>query len=137
MAAVREETELGVSPDEAWELIGDFVGFIEAMGLPVESEGDGVGALRTISSGPEPVVERLEERDEDAKRITYSIAKGRLPVVDYQSTMELASAGEGRSALTWTGTFEPAPGVTEEKAASFVRAVYRSGIASLHDRFGA
>ena len=137
MAAVREETELDASPDEAWKLVGDFVGFIEAMGLPVECDGEGIGALRTISSGPQPVVERLEERDEDAKRIVYSIVSGPLPVVNYRSTMQLASAGDGRSTLTWIGTFEPAPGVTEDKAVSFVRAVYKSGIASLHGRFGA
>ena len=133
----REESELGVSPDEAWKLVGDFVGFIAAMGLPVESAGEGIGALRTISSGSEPVVERLEERDENAKRIVYSIVSGPLPVVNYRSTIALAAAGEGRSALTWTGSFEPAPGVSEEKAVSFVRAVYRSGIAELHCRFGA
>jgi hypothetical protein len=137
MASVREETELGASPDEVWKLVGDFVGFVEAMGLSVESEGHGIGALRTISSGPEPVVERLEERDEDAMRIVYSIVSGPLPVANYRSTIELAPAGEGRSALIWTGTFEPAPGVTEEKAVSFVRAVYTSGIAGLHRRFGA
>lgn len=137
MTTVIEQTELGVSPAEAWDLVGDFVGFIEAMGLPVESEGDGVGALRTISSGPEPVVERLEERDEEARRIVYSIVSGPLPVVNYRSTIQLAAAGAGRAALTWTGTFEPAPAVTEEKAARFVRAVYKSGIAGLHGRFGA
>ena len=136
MTAVREETELGAAPDEAWKLVGDFVGFIEAMGLPVESEGEGIGALRTISSGPEPVVERLEERDERARRIVYTIVSGPVPVVSYRSTIEVAAAGAGRSALTWTGTFEPAPGVTEEKAISFVRSVYKSGIAGLHRIFG-
>lgn len=136
MTSAREETELGASPEEAWKLVGDFVGFIEAMGLPVTSEGQGIGALRTIPSGREPVVERLEERDEDAKRIAYSIVSGPVPVVNYRSTIALAPAGEGRSALTWTGTFEPAPGVTEEKAVSFVRSVYKSGIAGLHRRFG-
>ena len=135
MTVVREDTELSTSPDEAWKLVGDFVGFIEAMGLPVEAEGEGIGALRTISSGPEPVVERLDERDEHAKRIVYSIVSGPLPVVNYRSTIELAPAGDGRAALTWTGTFEPAPGVTEEKAVSFVRAVYKRGIAGLHGRF--
>lgn len=57
MAIVREEAELGASADEAWNLVGDFVGFIEAMGLPVESNGNVIAALRTISSGPETVVE--------------------------------------------------------------------------------
>ena len=137
MPEVRAETELGVSADEAWKLVGDFVGFIEAMGLPVESEGEGIGALRRIPSGPEPVVERLEERDEAAKRIVYSIVSGPVPVANYRSTIVVTSAGEGRSALTWTGTFEPAPGFTEEKAVSFVQSVYKNGIAGLQGRFGA
>ena len=137
MAEVREETELGASPDEAWKLIGDFVGFIEAMGVPVESEGQGIGALRKISMGPEPVVERLEERDEDAKRIVYSIVSGPIPVANYRSTMQLEAAGEGRSKLTWHGTFDPAPGVTEDIAVTTVKAIYGGGIAALQGRFGA
>lgn len=137
MPEVREEAELGVSPDEAWKLVGDFIGLIEAMGLPVESEGEGIGALRKIPSGPEPVVERLEERDEAAKRIVYSIVSGPVPVANYRSTIELAPAGDGRSALTWSGTFEPAPDVTEDKAVSFVQSVYKGGIAALQGRFGA
>ena len=36
MTKVREQAELGASVDEVWSMIGDFAGFIEAMGLPVE-----------------------------------------------------------------------------------------------------
>lgn len=137
MTTVMERAELGVTADEAWALVGDFVGFIEAIGLPVESEGEGVGALRTISSGPAPVVERLAERHEDAKRIVYSIVSGPPPVVNYRSTIQVAAAGADRSVLTWTGTFQPAPDVTEEKAVGFIGAVYKSGIDGLYVRFGA
>ena len=136
MAEVREEAELGASADEVWKVVGDFVGLIEAMGAPVESEGEGIGQLRKISMGPEPVVERLEERDEQAKRIVYSIVSGPLPLADYRSTMQLEPAGEGRTKLTWTGTFEPGAGATEEVAVSTVKAVYGGGIAALKGRFG-
>ena len=78
MAEVREEGELGVSAEEAWKVVGDFVGLIEGMGLPVEVEGEGIGQTRKISMGPAPIVERLEERDEAAKKIVYSIVEGPL-----------------------------------------------------------
>lgn len=137
MAIVREEAELGAKLEETWALVGDFVGFIAAMGLPVESEGEGIGTLRIISSGPEPVVERLEERDEASTRIVYSIVSGPIPVLNYRATIQLAAAGAGRTAVTWTGSFEPARDVTEEKAVSYIRSVYKGGIAALQARFGA
>ena len=134
MAEVREEGELGVSADEAWKVVGDFVGLIEGMGLPVEVEGEGIGQTRTISMGPAPIVERLEERDEAAKKIVYSIVEGPLPVSGYVSTMQLADAGEGRSKLTWSSTFEPVG--DEATAKQIVSGIYDGGIKGLQARFG-
>jgi hypothetical protein len=134
MAEVREEGQLGTSIDEVWKVVGDFIGLIEGMGLPVEAEGEGIGMTRKISMGPEPIVERLEERDESAKRIVYSILSGPLPVADYRSTMQLEPAGEGRTTLVWSSTFEP---VGDEAAAKkVVSGVYTGGIAGLQARFG-
>jgi hypothetical protein len=135
MAEVREEGELGASVDEVWKVVGDFVGLIEGMGLPVEVEGEGIGQTRKISMGPAPIVERLEERDEAAKKIVYSIVEGPLPVAGYVSTMQLSEAGEGRSKLTWSSTFEP---VGDEAAAKqIVSGIYTGGIQGLQGRFGA
>jgi hypothetical protein len=135
MAEVREEGELGAGIDEVWTVVGDFVGLIEGMGLPVESEGEGIGMTRTIPMGPEPVVERLEERDDAAKKLVYSIQAGPLPVKDYLSTMQLSDAGEGRTKLVWSSTFEP---VGDEAAAKqMVSGIYTGGIAGLQGRFGA
>ena len=134
MAEVREEGELGVSAEEAWKVVGDFVGLIEGMGLPVEVEGEGIGQTRKISMGPAPIVERLEERDEAAKKIVYSIVEGPLPVSSYVSTMQLADAGEGRSKLTWSSTFEPVG--DEATAKQIVSGIYDGGIKGLQARFG-
>lgn len=134
MAEVREEGELGVSADEAWKVVGDFVGLIEGMGLPVEVEGEGIGQTRKISMGPAPIVERLEERDEAAKKIVYSIVEGPLPVSGYVSTMQLTDAGEGRSKLTWSSTFEPVG--DEATAKQIVSGIYDGGIKGLQARFG-
>ena len=78
MAEVREQGELGASVDEVWKVVGDFVGLIEGMGVPVESEGEGIGMTRKISMGPQPIIEKLEERDEAAKKLVYSIVEGPL-----------------------------------------------------------
>jgi hypothetical protein len=93
MTEVHETGELGASPDEVWKLISDFGGFLEAMGVPVELSGpDGVGQERTIAMGPgDPTVERLEELDNDAQRLVYSIQSGPLPVANYRSTMQLSA----------------------------------------------
>ena len=134
MAEVREEGELGASPDEVWKVVGDFVGLLESMGVPVEAEGDGIGMTRTISMGPQPIIERLEARDEAAKKIVYSIVEGPLPVAQYVSTMQLSEAGSGRTKLTWSSTFEP---VGDEAAAKqIVSGIYTGGIKGLQGRFG-
>ncbi|MHB1923642.1 MAG: SRPBCC family protein [Acidimicrobiales bacterium] len=135
MAEVREEAEFPTGIDEVWKLVGDFGGFIEAMGLPVKLEGEGIGQTRTIEMGHAPMVERLEERDETAKRLVYSIVSGPLPIENYRSTMQLTEAG-GSTRLAWSGTFEPAAGASEEDAANIVRSVYQGGIGGLKGRFG-
>jgi len=135
MAEVRVEGELGASVEETWKVVGDFVGLIEGMGLPVEVEGEGVGMTRKISMGPAPIIERLEERDEASKKIVYSIVEGPLPVKDYVATMQLTDAGDGRSKLTWSSTFEPVG--DEAMATQIVTGIYDGGIKGLQGRFGA
>ena len=93
MTAVREEGQLGAAIDEVWKVVGDFGGFVEAMGVPVEVSGDGIGATRTIALGPSPTVERLEELDNDAKRLVYSMLEGPLPLVRSPSGYPGAAAG--------------------------------------------
>ena len=135
MAEVKVEGELGAGVDEVWKVVGDFVGLIEGMGVPVESEGEGIGMTRKISMGPAPIVERLEERDDAAKKIVYSILEGPLPVSNYVSTMQLTEAGSGRTNLTWSSTFDP---VGDEAAAKqVVTGIYDGGIKGLQARFGA
>ncbi|HVA43669.1 MAG TPA: SRPBCC family protein [Acidimicrobiales bacterium] len=135
MPEVNEEAEFTAGIDEVWKVVGDFGGFIEAMGMPVKLEGEGIGQTRTIEMGGAPMVERLEERDEAAKRLVYSIVSGPLPLENYRSTMQLTEAGEA-TRLSWSGTFTAAEGAGEEDAANIVRSVYQGGIGGLKARFG-
>ncbi|HZU72393.1 MAG TPA: SRPBCC family protein [Acidimicrobiales bacterium] len=136
MAEVREVGEFGASLEDVWKVVGDFGGLLEAMGVPVELSGEGIGQTRTITMGGTPTVERLEERDEANKRIVYSIVSAPLPVANYLSTMQLSDAGGGRTRLEWSSTFEAAEGTSDEDAAKIVTAVYQGGIGALKNRFG-
>jgi hypothetical protein len=136
MASVREEGELGAGIDEVWKLVGDFAGFVEAMGIPVETSGEGVGSTRTIAMGPSPTVERLETLDNDARQLQYSMLQGPLPVENYLATMQLSPIDSGRTRIEWSSDFEPR-GISEADAIEAVRGIYRGGIAGLQARFGA
>ena len=137
MSEVREQSDIPAAPDAVWALVRDFGGFVKTLGAPVEVEGDGVGALRTMQmGGPGPVVERLEELNDDEQRLRYSIVEaGPLPVRDYVATMQLSDAGEGATTLTWSSTFEP-NGVSEDDAVAAIQRVYRGGFKGLQKHFG-
>lgn len=47
MVEVTEEGVLQAPAADVWKLVGDFGGFIEALGIPVELEGHGVGQIRS------------------------------------------------------------------------------------------
>lgn len=137
MAEVRLETGLGASADVVWAFISDFGGSIEALGVPVETEGPaGVGQLRSISMGGDPTVERLESLDPASRTLSYSIVSGPLPVQDYLATMQVREDGDGRSNLTWVARFEPA-GMTEDDAENVVNMVLGGAISGFQGRFGA
>ena len=136
MSSVQEECEFEVGIDVVWKVVGDFGGLLAALGVPYELEGEGIGQTRKISMGAEPTVERLDERDEDARRLVYSIVSGDLPLRDYVSTMQLRAAGDGGTHLSWSSTFEAAPGTSDDDACALVRGIYQGGMAGLQKHFG-
>src|SRR5437868_3940012 len=110
MAEVHVDGELGAGIDEVWKLVSDFGGLIEALGLPVEVDGDGVGAVRTISMGGSDTVERLEALDNETKTLRYSMVRGPLPVENYLATMQFTALGDTRTKIDWTSSFDAAGG---------------------------
>ena len=135
MTGVQEECEFDAAVDDVWKVVGDFGGMLTALGVPVELEGEGIGQIRTISMGGAPTIERLEDRDDGARRLVYSIVTGSFPFRDYRSTMQLRPLADGRTHLTWSCTFEPEPGSSEEEGCNLVRAIYQGGIAGLKTHF--
>ena len=94
-----------------------------------EVEGSGIGSVRTLKMGGIELQERLEHTDDAGRTFSYSIISGPVPVENYLA-MTIHDADQGKSRITWQGSFEP-KGVTEEDCAKLFTGVYQGGIAAI------
>ncbi|MEQ8859112.1 MAG: SRPBCC family protein [Pseudomonadales bacterium] len=133
---VREEVQ-GKAGD-VWAALSDFGGI--RVGGPItsfETEGEGVGMVRTIGMGGGKVVECLDRHDPDAMVFAYSIVNDDcpLPVAGYSASVAITATGDNRCEVLWTGTFEPR-GASEAEAVKIVEGIYKGGIAGARKAVG-
>ncbi len=131
MSTVEVIETVNSNAKSVWDILGDFGGI--KVGGPITAfslEGEGVGAVRTITMGGADIVERLEEFDADAMALKYAILNedSPLPVSGYSATIEVVSDGDNACTVKWIGNFEP-KGAPEEVACTAVRGIYTGGIA--------
>jgi len=129
LTIVKVVESIKADAKSVWDILGDFGGI--KVGGPVtafEVEGEGVGAVRTITMGGALIVERLEAFDPENFTFTYAIINEDcpLPVSDYSATVEI-TASEGGCTVNWTGNFEP-KGQAEDEAKEMVRGIYTGAI---------
>ncbi|ETX13009.1 hypothetical protein OCH239_14925 [Roseivivax halodurans JCM 10272] len=138
-------TELAASPEEVWTTIGNFhdMSWHPAV-FATEGEGDATpGATRVLTLGEEggpTISETLDARDEAGMSYSYRITEvdpAVLPVTDYSSTLAVTAREDGGASVTWTGTFEPSEGASDEDAVGAIAGVYQGGLDALTERFGA
>jgi hypothetical protein len=126
MSEYRTDGDFEISAEALWSAVRDFGNVSWLPGDPdFESEGDGVGMIRTIRTPPLPTVrEQLKAIEEADRAIHYTVIDGNpMPVSDYQATMKVVDLGGGRSRLEWSSTWEP-EGVSEADALKVVEAMY-------------
>ena len=132
MAKYSTEGEFEMSADSLWGVVRDFgdVGWLPGRKTTYTSEGEGVGMIRTIRTGPLPTVrEQLHEIDEKNRLIRYAVIEGNpMPVRDYVGTMQAIDLGGERSRLVWSSTWEP-DGISEEDATKAVHGLYAGVLA--------
>ncbi len=130
MAEVHVTRDFDKAPDELWGIIGDFHGLHKFQPNIEPSESIEGGTARVLTIGPNKITERLVEQGE--RSYTYSMDDGGpLPVTNYQSTLSVLDAGDGKSTVDWKSTFDPAEGGTEESAVQIVTMVYEGGLAGI------
>lgn len=102
----------------------------------VEGRNNEVGAVRLLTLGDGGTIkEKLLRFDDKSRSYEYEILEGVLPVSHYRSTIAVKEAGEGKSKVTWSGTFQRKdtgdhPGEKENDAAATttMSAVYQGGL---------
>ncbi len=140
MTEVMVKEDLKIAAEKVWELVRDFGGIRRWVGEMVqglELEGEGVGAIRTISlPGGIKLYEQLEAIDQEARSFSYAIIrKSPLPVTDYLATLTLFESGADSCRIEWGSTFEPA-GISEADVKPMIEGIYNSGIAGLKEALG-
>jgi carbon monoxide dehydrogenase subunit G len=137
MASVKVSERIEASADAVWDLVRDFGG-IQRISKEIQScsvEGEGVGAVRTLSLGALSLQERLEAFDDARRRLQYAIVAGPLPLSDYLATIQVHEDGDA-CRVDWSSSFEP-KGIPEAQAQAMVEGIYRSGIAGIKKALGA
>lgn len=113
---VVSSVEVPADAAKVWAIVGDFAGFdrfIPALSH-TEMTGVGVSSLRKkIFKDGNVVVEQLNSRDEQARRMTWTTIYNTLGVGNLWAAMQVESLSAGKSRATWTIIAEPAAGGDE------------------------
>lgn len=134
MAKVSMSTDLNVSADLVWKLIGGFNALPDWHPAVEKSELTEAGQTRTLSiAGGGKIVEKLEEVDESARTYSYSIVDSPLPVSNYTATIKVTGEGD-KSTIEWSSEFEPA-GVPDNEAMKAIQDIYQTGFDNLQKMF--
>ena len=135
MPKVSMSTDLNVSADDVWKLIGGFNALPDWHPAIEKSELTEEGQTRTLSlAGGGTIVEKLERIDEGARTYSYSIVESPLPVSNYKSTIKVSGEGSN-STIEWSSEFDT-PGGVEQDAINAIQGVYQAGFDNLKKMFG-
>ena len=139
MTEVVVNEQVAAAAEDVWRILSDFGGI--KVGGPIEAfeiEGEGVGAVRTITMGGGKVIERLDVHDPATKVFSYCILNddNPLPVSNYSATVKVSADSDSSCTVDWRGTFD-VKGADEETACNVVRGIYTGGIQGARKALGA
>jgi polyketide cyclase/dehydrase/lipid transport protein len=103
MASIRTELVIDADAAHVWKTIGDWENGPADMapGLVVSSHAEGPVRVVTFADG-RVVRERLVTRDDDARRIVYSVIGDTMRPDHDNAVMHVISDGEGRCRFVWS-----------------------------------
>lgn len=135
MAWLQRTILLGMTADEAWEMVGDFgdMSWHPAIARTELRTGDGhTDRVLTVASTGAQAVERLT--GSSARSYSYESLSTPSPTRNYRAEFTVADEN-GQARVVWTSTFEP-KGVSEEEAVAAMTRIYDAGLNALPLRLG-
>jgi hypothetical protein len=136
MAQAFASIDIPASPDQVWQLIGEFDSLPDWLPYIPKSELSEGGRVRHLANpNGETIVERLEAFDNAARSYSYSILQAPFPVTGYLSTLRVHEKVGGKgSRVEWSGKFTP-NGVSDEEASRLFQGIFEDGLKALAARF--
>ena len=129
-------TNLNVSPEKLWEMIGGFNALPDWHPAVEKSELEEEGSVRRLSlAGGGTIIEKLEKIDDNERLYSYTIVDSPLPVDNYTSTIRVKDDGSGNSTVEWSSEFSPKD-VPENDAVEVIQGIYQAGFDNLKKIFG-
>ncbi|MFQ5761036.1 MAG: SRPBCC family protein [Acidiferrobacterales bacterium] len=137
MTKVNMKTQVPVSADKLWELIGQFNGVPNWHPAVEKSELEEDGKVRRLTLvGGGSIVERLEQIDDNEHLYRYSILESPLPVADYVAEIRVHQNEDGTgSTIEWSSEFKPKD-VSVQQATEVIQGIYQTGLDNLKKLFG-
>ena len=113
---------------KVWAIAGTFGGvesWIDGV-TACAVEGEGIGAIRTVTRNGNSVREQLDRHDPEIHEISYAILDPHpMPAANVRGTIILAAAGEGRTRILWcshASDFTMPPEALGERISAFYAA---------------
>jgi len=139
MTKISVSTDLDVSADQVWQLVGNFNALPDWHPEVEKSELTKKGQERRLSLvGGGTIVERLEKIDDKARTYSYSIVDSPLPIRSYKATIKVTGkgpGGKGGCKIEWSSEFEASTGF-ENDVLKDLQGMYQSGFDNLKKVFG-
>lgn len=137
MSEVRVAQRLTCPADTVWALIGDFGGLQRWHPQVQQLDLSWEGRIRSIQyKDGGHAVERLDARNETARRYTYVLVDSSLPLRSCHSTLQVASGDvDDVCEVVWSSVFEVA-GDGEKATVEAIRAMYAAGLGVLAQSLG-
>lgn len=126
MTTFSKKQRYPASASTVWGLIGDFYSvesWMPGIAGTVADTGLRTRTLTLHDGGR--LVERLLDEGKRFHHYRFD-DPGPLPVRDFSARITVVEEGPDRSAIEWTASFEPVPGVPGDEAAAGVGAFYQA-----------
>lgn len=106
MAEVNVKQTVGAPAERVWQVVGNPGGIAEWVPALEKSTMESGTKRRCWLEGGGELEEEIVSRDDAARRYSYTITAGPLPVSNYRGTLAVADNGDGTSTVTWHTTFD-------------------------------
>jgi hypothetical protein len=133
---VKQSVRLPAPVADVWKRIGGFNALPDWHPMVEKSELAEGGTVRTLTlPGGGKIVEKLEGKDDESHRYSYSITDSPLPVADYHASIEVHQEGN-EAVVEWESRFEP-KGASADEAQKTIQNIFEAGMENLKTMFGA